>query len=487
MWLFLLGIFAIACDEPEPAPVLEEQLGAFERRAHGIETTLQGGDRALEAAALWPDADSDQRERILALLRRAAVLESPRGCLVTHRLAQLEAASGSEHEAFLRGYRAQRHFDGPPECHRLLRELLATLEAPPVSVLAAIDQEAGRTLQPCTVQGVDVLGEGPRYVRVVLRFDEGRRSCPFDRSDLEEGPGGVMELRLGPGALDDLPSQRTIAAGGLAQLTRREGGVLRFHLDPGSEADVVAFGSPPRLVVDVQQPRASGGPRVIMLDPGHGGEEIGGHYEELVESTLVMDIAEVAAEELRRRLPRTRVLLTRSGDERVSLEERTARANSVEADIFVSIHLNAVEEQVRVGGVTTFVLDTNNDAAATRLAAQENGTALHAVTEMQRLIASLHQRGQREQTRRLAEALHRSTLAAGRRTLPALPDRGVRSAAFFVLVGARMPAVLLEASFMSYPAEAAALRTRAYRRVLGGGIADGIVAYVRGETPPVPE
>ena len=83
-------------------------------------------------------------------------------------------------------------------------------------------------------------------------------------------------------------------------------------------------------------------------------------------------------------------------------------------------------------------------------------------------------------SRELAESIHRGTLAGGRRVLPRLPDRGVRSAMFHVLVGARMPAVLLEASFLSKPEEAAALGTARYRQALAEGIAAGIARYVTG-------
>mgnify|MGYP000535342611 CR=1 FL=1 len=172
--------------------------------------------------------------------------------------------------------------------------------------------------------------------------------------------------------------------------------------------------------------------------------------------------------------------LTRQADVTLSLEERTAMANAVGADLFVSIHLNAADEPVEHGGVTTFVLDTTNQRQANRLAARENGTSTRDVTDLQRLLAGLHRQDQLAGSRQLAESIHRGTLAGGRRILPQLPDRGVRSAMFHVLVGARMPAVLLEASFLSKPEEAAALGTARYRQSLAEGIAAGIARYVLG-------
>ena len=96
---------------------------------------------------------------------------------------------------------------------------------------------------------------------------------------------------------------------------------------------------------------------------------------------------------------------------------------------------------------------------------------------MQRLLAGLHRDGQLRESRRLAELVQASTLGKGRTVLPTLHDRGVRRDLFSVLVGASMPAVLVEASFLTRPEERAALRTARYRQALAEGIADGIVRY----------
>jgi len=99
------------------------------------------------------------------------------------------------------------------------------------------------------------------------------------------------------------------------------------------------------------------------LDPGHGGPEPGAANDRygLVESQIALEIAELAANRVREIMPRARVILTRTDDVGLTLEARCAMANSLEADAFVSIHLNASSEEVRRGGVTTFVLDTSND------------------------------------------------------------------------------------------------------------------------------
>ena len=114
-----------------------------------------------------------------------------------------------------------------------------------------------------------------------------------------------------------------------------------------------------------------------------------------------------------------------------------------------------------------------------RLAARENGTRVSEVTGIQNLLAKLHRRGQAKGSMQLAKRVQRHTLRNGRHVLPRLSDRGVREAMFYVLVGAKMPAVLVEASFLSYDPEAKALRGRPYREALALGIASGITSYVR--------
>ncbi|MEM7136642.1 MAG: N-acetylmuramoyl-L-alanine amidase [Myxococcota bacterium] len=165
-------------------------------------------------------------------------------------------------------------------------------------------------------------------------------------------------------------------------------------------------------------------------------------------------------------------------DRGVTLEARCALANSLEADAFVSIHLNAGEGEVTKGGVTTFVLDTTNNRQALRLAARENGTRVASVTGIQSLLAKHHRRGQARESKMLAASIQEATLARGRRVLPKLGDRGVRQAMFYVLVGATMPAVLVEASFLTAEPEARALATSRYRRELAWGIASGIASFL---------
>ena len=283
---------------------------------------------------------------------------------------------------------------------------------------------------------------------------------------------------------DSVPVSQAIDRGGLqrVRLATPNPRVV-MDLQRGASGRVFYLTDPYRIVVDVSaasRPHQRRRP-LVVLDPGHGGREPGAANDRhgLVESQVALDLAELTASRLRAIMPRTRVMLTRSTDVDLSLEERCALANAMEADAFVSIHLNASSEPVRKGGVTTFVLDTTNNRQALRLAARENGTRVAEVTGIQNLLAKHHRRTQAEGSLTLAGKIQRHTLKRGRSVLPKLSDRGVRRAMFYVLVGARMPSVLVEASFLTYEPEARALTRSNYRRALADGIASGIASYLR--------
>jgi N-acetylmuramoyl-L-alanine amidase len=277
-----------------------------------------------------------------------------------------------------------------------------------------------------------------------------------------------------------------VAAGGLARvrLFPLDSERTRVSFDVGETTAYRLFflSDPFRVVMDfrerVDERRARAPQLTIVLDPGHGGEQPGAKGPQgLKESQVALSLAKRARHALERDLPQARVLLTRDEDRFLTLEERTAIANGVHADLFVSIHLNGSDSPDDKGGVSTFVLDTTRDEAALRLAARENGTDEAGVTQLQFILASLYREDQVDKSLSLARSVQHATLRGGRRVLPDLFDRGVKRALFYVLVGARMPAVLVEASFITRPEEARALHTDAYRDALAEGIAEGIIRH----------
>ena len=367
--------------------------------------------------------------------------------------------------------------DSSPSPDRALPEPLPELPEP-----STADRDKAQLVR------IDVYGaatDDTAGARVVLLFE----GAPlFQQKQLPAN--GILPARIAI-ELEDVewgdavPVSQSVERGGLRRVrlaTPNPRVVL--DLQPGATGRLFYLTDPYRIVVDVSAVSRLRQKRrpLVVLDPGHGGREPGAANERhgLVESQVALDLAELTASRLSAIMPRVRVMLTRSTDVDLSLEERCALANAMEADAFVSIHLNASSEPVRKGGVTTFVLDTTNNRQALRLAARENGTRVAEVTGIQSLLAKHHRRTQAEGSRTLAGKIQRHTLKRGRSVLPKLSDRGVRQAMFYVLVGARMPSVLVEASFLTYEPEARALTHRNYRRALADGIASGIASYLLG-------
>ena len=367
--------------------------------------------------------------------------------------------------------------DSSPSPDRALPEPLPELPEP-----SKADRDKAQLVR------IDVYGaatDDTAGARVVLLFE----GAPlFQQKQLPAN--GILPARIAI-ELEDVewgdavPVSQSVERGGLRRVrlaTPNPRVVL--DLQPGATGRLFYLTDPYRIVVDVSAVSRLRQKRrpLVVLDPGHGGREPGAANERhgLVESQVALDLAELTASRLSAIMPRVRVMLTRSTDVDLSLEERCALANAMEADAFVSIHLNASSEPVRKGGVTTFVLDTTNNRQALRLAARENGTRVAEVTGIQSLLAKYHRRTQAEGSRTLAGKIQRHTLKRGRSVLPKLSDRGVRQAMFYVLVGARMPSVLVEASFLTYEPEARALTHRNYRRALADGIASGIASYLLG-------
>src|ERR1035438_3629153 len=207
---------------------------------------------------------------------------------------------------------------------------------------------------------------------------------------------------------------------------------------------------PYRIVVDLA-PRPPGvtgrSPRAVtrlVLDPGHGGKDTGAVGSGgLREKDVTLDIARRAAPILS--AMGIEVVLTRDDDHFVSLEERTARANAFGADLFVSLHCNASEGRGR-RGVESYVLDTSRDEIAARVAARENATTQMASAELAAILGGLRMADGARRSKRLAQLLLRASTTAVQTKYGDAVDGGVHAAGFYVLVGARMPAVLFEAS-----------------------------------------
>jgi len=217
------------------------------------------------------------------------------------------------------------------------------------------------------------------------------------------------------------------------------------------------------------------GVRHIVIDPGHGGKDPGAIAFGLKEKDVVLRLAKMAAKILQD-THGYQVSLTRTKDVFLPLEERTAMANTKKADLFLSLHLNAHPDK-RVGGVETYFLNLATDADAMRVAALENATSTHNIGELQDILQDILKNAKNDESSRLAQYIHRN-LATGLDQGYKIKNLGVKQAPFYVLIGAEMPAVLIEVSFITNPKEAELLQKESYLLKIAEEIVNGLISYV---------
>lgn len=220
----------------------------------------------------------------------------------------------------------------------------------------------------------------------------------------------------------------------------------------------------------------------VVLDPGHGGLSGGTRTPTgLLEKELTLDIAQ----RLRRLLESSSfsVAMTREEDVDVSLVERTRKANAEGADLFVSLHVNWIENR-GVHGVETYYLGATDDPFISQLAAAENRGSGYSLIDLRTLLEEIYVGVRQDQSRRLAESVQASLLASLRSISPHVEDRGVKTAPFIVLMKTEMPAILAEVSCLSNEREAELLTKPLYRQFLAEAVFKGIRAYSEALTNP---
>jgi N-acetylmuramoyl-L-alanine amidase len=341
---------------------------------------------------------------------------------------------------------------------------------------------AGRTQGPVRITGIERYGD-KQAARIVVSITE---PATFDvgfiaRED-KRGPRLYVDI-----ARASYKGKRELAVGGLVERVRvgKQASGTRVVLDLGSDVyrRVFYLPEPFRLVIDVStEPPAAvstTGPRAVrrvVLDPGHGGHDPGAVGPGgLREKDVTLDVAHRAAPLIARELGIS-TLLTRDSDDFIPLDERTARANAFQADVFVSIHCNASEDHTS-RGIMTFVLDEARDPVALRIAARENAASAAAAAELANVMSRALDAGTAGRSLKLAELLQRSVVASLAPSYSDEPDQGVKRAGFYVLAGAHMPAVLFEGSFISNPVGESRLNTGDYRQKLADAIVNAVRAY----------
>jgi len=225
------------------------------------------------------------------------------------------------------------------------------------------------------------------------------------------------------------------------------------------------------------------GVRRIVIDPGHGGRDYGapGYIKGVHEKDVVLKLGRRLAKKIRKELG-CEVIMTRNSDRNLTLEERTAIANTKNADLFISIHTNAVLDS-RAYGIETFFLNLATDNDAILVAARENATSTKNISDLETILSDLMQNAKINESSRLAVHVQRSLDRHLRRHYSRIRSKGVKQAPFYVLLGAQMPAILIETSFISNPRECRRLTNTAYQDQMADSIVEGIKEYIKDTNP----
>ena len=216
--------------------------------------------------------------------------------------------------------------------------------------------------------------------------------------------------------------------------------------------------------------------RRVVVDAGHGGRDTGAIGPRgMREKDLALAIANKVAARLK--ALGFQVILTRKSDVFVSLDERTRIANEARADLFISIHCNAARKR-KLQGIETWTLNVASDRYAARLAAFENAEADRTVSDLRLILADLATRANASDARDLAVSVQSSLVRTLRGRVGPVRDHGVKQAHFYVLLGTRMPSILVETGFISNPAEEARLRSARFQNGTAEAIARGVKEFV---------
>ncbi len=336
----------------------------------------------------------------------------------------------------------------------------------------------------------------PETVRVVLELENVRQyairsdKAPFRVIlDLETG----ADADAGGGEGGGKPSGReTAAAPGRADRDGRaasqDGAASAKNVSQGREARGVASPPPPEPTprMNFKPPadtRKRAGSlveqlglsvRTVMIDPGHGGKDPGARgVDGVTEKDVNLKFARALGEILRKK--GFQVLYTRSSDVFVPLETRTEMANAKGADLFISVHCNA-HGDAGSSGLETYSLNLASSQDAVRVAARENAASQKKISDLQAILTDLMLSAKTAESKDLARFVQKRAMGEVRGRY-ATRDRGPHEAPFFVLIGANMPAVLVELGYLSNADEAGRLSSDAYLAALARGMADGVLAY----------
>jgi N-acetylmuramoyl-L-alanine amidase len=217
----------------------------------------------------------------------------------------------------------------------------------------------------------------------------------------------------------------------------------------------------------------------IVVDAGHGGHDTGTIGPTgLMEKDICLDVALRLGKIIHQRLPGAEVVYTRSDDTFIPLEERTRVANESKADLFISIHANSSHDHA-ARGIETYYLNLKGSPDAMEVAARENATAQESIHDLEDIVKKIARSEKIDESREFAADIQESLAKRIQKMNRTVKDRGVRKAPFVVLVGADMPSILTEISFLSNPADEQLLKKPEHRQRVAEGLYQGVANYLQ--------
>jgi N-acetylmuramoyl-L-alanine amidase len=217
----------------------------------------------------------------------------------------------------------------------------------------------------------------------------------------------------------------------------------------------------------------------IVIDAGHGGHDTGTIGPTgLMEKDLCLDVALRLGKIIEQKLPGADIVYTRSDDTFIPLEERTNIANQAKADLFISIHANSSQDHA-ARGVETYYLNLKGSAEAMEVAARENASSDQGVHDLEDLVKKIARNEKIDESKEFAQDVQDSLAKRMQKGSNSVKNRGVRKAPFVVLIGADMPSILTEISFLSNPADEKLLKQPENRQRVAEGIYQGVASYLQ--------
>jgi N-acetylmuramoyl-L-alanine amidase len=227
------------------------------------------------------------------------------------------------------------------------------------------------------------------------------------------------------------------------------------------------------------QPKTKKRTFVVVIDPGHGGKDPGAvsRDKKLQEKDVTLLVSRKLKRWLVNKMPGIKVELTRNDDRFLTLSERSAKANSLKADLFISIHCNSYAD-AGAHGVETYYLSKASSKRAMRLAARENGIPLSRMSDVEATLLDLMMTSKKSESEKLAATVHRHLAGSINRRMRKSRDRGVKRGPFYVLLGATMPSILVECGYMSNSRDKGKLSNENHLHAIAQGIGSGTHEYL---------